>query len=193
MIAVDKAERVSRRVPRALTLVEAVISMVIVAVMLVAALSTVAAARMTQARMADRARAQLLAQALMAEILQAYYVDPDVPSSFLGPGASEAATGNRSLFNDVDDWTGWSACPPQNKDGTEIPDLTGWCRSVVVEWANPADLTKPKLTDSGIKRITVSVTRDGVVLATLVAVRTGALHVYRKYVFDLPLIDGLLQ
>jgi type II secretory pathway pseudopilin PulG len=193
MIAVGAPARDSRRTPRGLTLVEAVVSIVIVSVMLVAALSTVAAARTTQGRTADRARAQLLAQALMAEILQHSYNDPDVPSGTLGPEAGEAATGNRSLFNDVDDWHGWSACPPQNKDGTEIPDLSGWCRSVVVEWADPTNLTRVAKSDSGVKRITVIVTRDGAVLATMVAVRTGALQPYRRFLFDLPIIDGLLH
>jgi Tfp pilus assembly protein PilV len=191
MNTVGTARRDPRRTLRALTLVEAVISIVIVSIMLVAALSAVGAARMTQGQMADRARAQLLAQALMAEILEQSYIDPDVPSSNLGPGASESATGDRSLFNDVDDCNGWSACPPQNKDGTEIPDLAGWCRSAVVEWANPANLTQPVFMDSGVKRITVTVTRDGEVLATLVAVRTGAMQVFRKSPIDLPIISEL--
>lgn len=156
---------------RGFTMVEVVVSTAIVSVLLVAALNTVAAARTTEYKLAERNRALLLAQALMAEILQQAYADPIGGLSSFGLGSSEV-TGNRSLFNDVDDYNAWVACPSQNKDGSTIPNATDYEQSVSVAWVNPANLSQTVGSNSGVKRIQVKISRQGRTIITLTAYRT---------------------
>lgn len=158
-----------RSVERAFSLVEAVIAAAIVGLMLVVALNTVGASRVGHYKIAERSLGHCLGQALMAEILQQAYEDPALP-----PGSffSKAVTGDRSLYDDVDDYDGWSASPPQNKDGTVMQGLPGWSRSVSVKWVKPDDLNWVVGVDTGVKGICLSVTHNGVPAATLWAIRT---------------------
>jgi type II secretory pathway pseudopilin PulG len=159
---------------RALTLIEATVSVLVVGVMLVAALNTVGLTRTSESRLVERAHALRLAQDLMAEILLQAYADPIGGLGSFGPGSSEAATGNRSLFNDVDDYHGWSATPPQQRDGTPLTEYTGFTRRVSVDWFNPANLSLKVASESGVKRITVTVEQAGRVVVQLHAFRTSA-------------------
>jgi len=163
-----------RHAGRALSLAEAIVSIAVVGVMLVAALNTVGAARMTQKTMGDRSRGLLLAQDLMAEILPQAYEDPQYPPGSFGLAPEEVGDGSRALFEDVDDYDGWSASPPQQKDGTELSDFQGWQRSVVVKWVDPSDVSQVRLSDTGVKYVAVTVSYDNTVTASLVALRTNA-------------------
>lgn len=157
---------------RAFTMVEAVISLVIVAVMLVAALTTVGAAKLGQYKTSQRSRGQLLAEALMAEILQQNYKEPtDTP--VFGCESGESAT-SRANYDDVDDYNGWSSSPPLYKDGTQMSEFTGWRRSVTVEWVNPTNPAEVKLQETNAKRITVTVLYQNMQVARLVAIRTAS-------------------
>jgi len=152
-------------------MVEAALSVVLVGGLVVVALDTVGASTVAQNTLAERGRGQLLASALMSEILQQSYADPN-QSPLFGLETLEIAS-TRIGFDDVDDYDGWSALPPQNKDGTVIPGLTQWRHSVEVVCIDPANLSVTRLTETGVKRITVTVTHDDAVMATLVATRTG--------------------
>ncbi len=164
-----------RHIGRALTLAEAAISLVIIGVMLVAALNTVGASQATQKKMGDRNRAMLLAQDLMTEILRQHYIEPDDVAAAIGLEGGENS-GKRDRFDDVDDYEGWSTSPPQEKDGTVLNDFNGWYRSVAVSWVSPADLALAQGSDTGVKRITVTVTLNNVPLASLVAIKTNAMQ-----------------
>ncbi len=157
---------------RGFTLVETVVSTLLVGVVVVAALNTVSASMVGRQKMGDRGHAQLLAQDLMVEILQQAYEEPDDTPIF-GRESSENG-GSREEYDDVDDYHGWSSSPPEYKDGTEIPNLDGWSRSVSVARVDPHDLPGNVGSDTGVKRIVVTVTRHDATLATLVAVRAGA-------------------
>lgn len=166
---------------RALSLAESAISIVIVGVMLVAALNTVAASRMAERKTSDRSLGQMLAQQLMAEIQMQAYADPEYGEDSFGLAAGKV-TGNRSLWNDVDDYDGWSASPPQYKDGTALSGLVGWERSVTVDWVGPLDLSQVVGSNQGAKRIVVTVTRDAAVVARLTAIRTSSWPSVEDYV-----------
>jgi len=153
----------------AFTLVEAVVCTAIVGLLLVAALSTAAAARTTEYRMATRERGLLLAQELLAEMLTRPYSDPEEGTAGFGAEAGES-DGTRRLFDDFDDYRNWSASPPQTRDGVALTDLTGWKRQVQVRRLNPATLNTA-LGESGLKSCTVSVWRDGALVAELSAIR----------------------
>jgi type II secretory pathway pseudopilin PulG len=148
------------------------VATLIVGIMLVAAMQTVGQSVRGRIAMADAQRGALLAQQLMAEILQTDYLEPD-ESAVFGPEASETG-GTRGAFDDVDDYDGWTASPPQQKDGTPIPNRTDWQRAVTVDWVNASLLTQVLATDTGVKRITVTVSRNGQVVASLVTVRSEA-------------------
>lgn len=154
------------------TLIETVVSMLIVATMLVAALSTIGASRHSQYRTSRDNRGRLLAELLMAEILRQDYLEPD-GSAVFGPESGEVGA-TRADFDDVDDYHNWSSSPPTNKDGTAIPTLARWQRSVTVEWVDPMDVTQVQGSETHVKRITVTVTCDSVPVAILAAIKTSA-------------------
>jgi hypothetical protein len=157
---------------QAFTLAEAAVSVVIVGVMLVTALNTVGAARLGEYKIAERSRGLLLAQDLMAEILQREYEDPDGTVVFGAESGEQTST--RTDFDDVDDYHNWLKSPPQQKDGTTIPDLAGWERSVEVVWIAPGNLSQTVGSDQGVKRATVTVKHNGVPVASVSAFRTSA-------------------
>ncbi|MEZ6193026.1 MAG: type II secretion system protein [Phycisphaerales bacterium] len=155
---------------RGFTLIEAVMSILIVGLMLVAALNTVGASKVAQARIAEQAIGPMLAQDLMSEILCQYYREPD-DSILFGLELNELGS-SRAAYDDVDDYNGWSAGPPRAKDNLVLPDLTNWSRQVSVAWADTSDPNNNSLTETGMKRITVTVKYQGRTVYTLSALRT---------------------
>src|SRR4051812_20926578 len=120
-----------RRNRAGLTLVEAVMSCLVVSILLVAALRAAGAASVYQFKTADRARARFLAGQIITDILSLNYQNPTSP--VFGRETGEVAT-SKTNYNDVDDFNGWSESPPQERDGTAMSELGAWQRSVVVEW-----------------------------------------------------------
>ena len=158
---------------RGMTLIEAVISLAIVAVMMVAALQTVGNTARSRQAQASLRRGPSLARDLMAEILPNRYVDTGASPVF-GPETGEGAGGTRANFDDIDDYHGWSETTIQVKDGTALTDLTGWSRSVDVVYVTATDLDTPVGTDTGLKRITVTVTDPQGRKASVSALRSRA-------------------
>ncbi len=154
----------------AFTLVESVISTVIVAVMFVAALNTVGASRLTQHRAALTSRGWLFAELLLSEIVEQNYKDPGASPVF-GPETGESTT-TRADFDDVDDYSGWSK-QPEAKDGTALPNSTGWTQTVTVQWIDRLNPSQVQLVESNAKRITVTTSYNNTPQITLVAIRTA--------------------
>ncbi len=154
--------RAARPSARGLTIVEAAISIVLVGVVLTAALQTVGMTRRGHLTMSDRARGQQLALDLLNEALSQDYMDgtPAVRVFGLEVGKSSA---NRSQFTDVDDYNGWSETPPRDRSGNVLTGTTGWLRGVRVDWVEPKTLLATAQPDSGLKLVTVTATRGGVV------------------------------
>lgn len=161
-----------RRCRGGIALVEVAVSILVIGLMAAAAVRAVAAARLVDYTAQQRARGRMLADGLIWEIMTKAYQDPSLPTVLLGPEVGETA---RSQYDDVDDYNGLVESPPQNKDGTTIPNLTNWARSVLVEWVDPANVTgSASLTETGCKRITVTVKFRSGTMATATAVRTNA-------------------
>lgn len=152
---------------------EAAVSVVIVGTMLVAALNTVAAARMTEYKVARRTQGLLMAEQLLTEILQQDYADPEIDEDDFGLAAGKVGDGSRALWTDADDYDGWAKAP-QRRDGTLLPGLDSWIRSVSVVWLDPANLSNTVGSNMGVKQITVTVSFNGVPVASLSALRTSA-------------------
>lgn len=148
------------------TLAESAISVVIVSVMMCAALTAVAGAARGGRIEADRQRGLFLAEQLMGELLGKAYLEPGAATSAIGPEVGEV-NGNRDLFDDVDDYAGWKE--PQSAgdtgleyaDGTAIPQTGGWSRDVAIVYVQPTNLNVSSVSDSGFKRITVTVGHAG--------------------------------
>jgi MSHA pilin protein MshD len=153
---------------RALTLVECVICLLIVSLAMVAAMRTMGASAAALQRTGDHATARNLATSLLNEIVAQAYKDPNSTPAF-GIETGEVAT-NRATFDDVDDYNGYTESPPVDLAGTVIPGApTGWSRSVTVAWVTPTSPDTVSVTETGLKRITVSVKRGTVTLITLTA------------------------
>jgi prepilin-type N-terminal cleavage/methylation domain-containing protein len=154
---------------RGFTLVESLICVVIVGVMLVAALRAVGASNSSQLRTANRAVGSMLAQALMDEIMLQAYENSTSPT--FGPESGESARAN---FNDVDDYNNWNESPPKNLDATTMSNMTGWSRSVAVAWVSSSNPNQPSSTETGVKRMVVTVKRNNVTCGVRTALRTRA-------------------
>ncbi len=167
--------RALHRTTRGISLVEVTVSVLLVSLMMTAAIRSVAIARTIDYKMTNSGRGKLLAQSLLSEIVQLPYRDPVVPSLTIGPDAANLEI-SRATYNDVDDYNGCTESPPKKKDGTLLAtDLTGWARSVKVEWVSTAGLTgAASLTETSCKRITVTVTYNGATAGTMVGFRTDA-------------------
>lgn len=155
---------------RALTIIEVTVSMLVVSSMLVASLYAVAASRMTTTKGRDRMTAGALADDLLGFIYALPYSSPS--GSILGIELGDIV-GNKTTFDDVDDFHNWSESPPTTSAGVAIAGLTGWERTVTVEWVTLADPSVVQGTESGLKRITVVARKNGVELARRSALRTA--------------------
>ena len=76
-------------------------------------------------------------------------------------------------WDDIDDYDGWSATPPETKDEEPLDGYDQWTRSVEVAFVKPTNLNQVDNT-TGVKRITVTASFNGVPAAELVAIRTQA-------------------
>jgi type II secretory pathway pseudopilin PulG len=163
-----------RRNTAGFSLVEAAMSIVLVAVMFAAVLQTVGAGRMSHYKTTGQRRGVLLGRQLLAEIQQHRYEDPDVPTVAPGLETGEGAS-DRMDFDDVDDFEGWFAQPPQDTDGSTEPDQDDWSREVSVDWVNPTNLEQASVTETKAKRIIVTVKHRGMVMSELTIIRTNAM------------------
>ena len=162
----------SRQLRRGVTLVEVVMSTMIVSILMVATLKALGAATSSSKSAGNRAVAIGLADDLMTEILKAKYVDPG-SSPVFGLETGEGST-TRAAFNDVDDYNGWTEQPPQAKDGTVMANRSDWQRRVTVDWVTVIDPSKTSSTETGVKRIRVDVDYKGVNVVEQTAIRTDS-------------------
>lgn len=164
----------SRRTGRGFTLVEAAIATALVGGLLAAALHVVGVLGATRRWQSDRVLAHHLALSLLHEIVAQPYGE-DADGAGLGPGSVEAAAGTRLLFDDVDDYDGLSESPPATKAGVALGGYSGWTRSADVHFVRSNNPSQINGSETGLKRITVVVSRGGRELARLTALRAEAL------------------
>jgi hypothetical protein len=152
--------------------VETVFSILLVGGVMVAALNTVGASITGRKIAVGWGRGQLLAESLMTEILAQPYTDEDKLGT-LGLETGETDV-HRKRYDDVDDYRNFVDSPPKSRDGTSIPGLTDWSRTVsVVRAADTTSLNTLSAAESGLKRIKITVKCGGTTVATLVAFKTS--------------------
>jgi hypothetical protein len=152
--------------------VECAVSTLLTAVVIVGALQCVAATQRIRRAMREQRQDRELAQQLLSEIVQGFYLEPSGSATFGAEG--DETLGNRSLFDDVDDYHLWSEGPPAGKDGSPLTGFAGWTRQVTVSWVDPANPNNAVGSDQGIKKISVSVTSPFGKTTTLAALRSSA-------------------
>ena len=157
---------------RGLTLIECLMSMLLLSMVMVGAISAVAGTRKMQTLTSDRVLGQQLAMGLLQEILDQAYQEPDEMILF-GPEGAEI-TGGRALYDDVDDYNGLVDSPPADQNGNPLPGFSEWSRKVIVEWADPVTFQPTATSDTQLKRITVTVLHGSKMVATLISYRSVA-------------------
>ncbi len=161
----------NRRHAAGFTLVETAIATVLVGGLLVVAMNMVGASRLTQSRYADRELASVLAQDLMTQILAQPYHDPDGTTGF-GVAAGESIA-LRINLDDSDDFDGYTESPPTDDQGNVLPGLERFTRSVEVDYVrldSPATISN---SDTGVKRMVVTVSLGERQLTHLTAWQTA--------------------
>ncbi len=147
----------NRFAKQGITLLEIVVATMITGAMLVASLNSVGAVFQTQRLNADRLKGPGLAHELMSEILAMPYKDPDANTTTIGTDAGES-TANRSTFDDVDDYHGLNSLGIKAKNGTNRTGYTNWRQQASVVWVESLTGIQWGLSDTGLKRISVTIT-----------------------------------
>jgi hypothetical protein len=142
---------------RGLTLLEVVMATFITGVMLVVSLDSIGAVFQTNLANAHRLAGPGLAHELMAEIMSLPYKEANGSNLTLGTESGES-TVNRNQFDDVDDYKGLNSLGVRTKSGTLAPGYSGWRQQADVEWVEITTGLTWILYDTGLKRITVTIT-----------------------------------
>jgi hypothetical protein len=118
------------------SLIEAVLSILIVAVMFGASMAAAGVAARDRMIQNDIRRGEQLARELMAEITMQRYADPSANTIAHWSGISSV---DRSNWTHLDDYFDFNESPPRNRDGSAIPGASGWRWQSVVAYQGITD------------------------------------------------------
>lgn len=153
---------------RGFTLIEAALAVVVVALVLTGALEATGAIARAQLSQQTGQFAANLAESLLSEVCSDRYSDPSSTAGLLGTPANAF---DRVNFLSLDDYAGFSESPPRGPGGLPITTDASWSRSVSIVYVTPASPTTVSLVDLGLRRVTVTVSRNGRVVATRTALK----------------------
>ena len=159
--------KTSQRRSPGYTLVEVSLALVIAGALAAMVVTVYAMTPKAFAKMRDRNRATAIATAAMEEIKcrkwdEAY---PAMTMSAIGTDPGEVA-GNKSTFDDIDDFNGYTESPPLYMNRTPKSGLQGFAVSVdTVCYVDSA--LNYSAAGTRRKKISVSVSKNGVKLLTL--------------------------
>ncbi|MEZ6242902.1 MAG: type II secretion system protein [Phycisphaerales bacterium] len=154
---------------RGFSMMEVVLSIMLVGVVLVASMNTLAGAKAASAQLNERSTGAVLCESMMSEILSQRYADASDGETSFGKRLAEVGDGSRKLFDDVDDYDGWASTPPEERDGSPIAWATGLTRSVTVECVRPSDFSGTSPDGACLKLVRVTVKRKARVVYELEA------------------------
>ena len=155
----------------AFSLVESLVAVAVTSVTCTAVMVSMGRSVADNADVVNRTVAVELARDLMEEIATRRFLDPD-PKAGFGIERDEVTRPQvRAVFDDLDDYDGWQASPPQGVDGTglggdlaggETDSLGDYRRAVVVEYvANDDHRRVVTAGESDFVRVTVTVAYKG--------------------------------
>ncbi len=150
---------------RGMTLIETVLAMVVLGMLLGSVAQGVALSIRMQRSTAERVRGEILATDLLELIIALPYGEPD-GSVTIGVDAGESPA-DRATFDDIDDFHGWVETTPLRADGLPRSDLHGWERSVSVVWGTLGNTQAAAIGETGLKKVSVTVTHLGKKVATV--------------------------
>ncbi|MFK8112763.1 MAG: prepilin-type N-terminal cleavage/methylation domain-containing protein [Rubripirellula sp.] len=116
------------------TMIEVMVSLVLVSTILLVSLSASANLLRNDVQQRNSTDGKILAQRLMDEVSAMEFEDTSEPIFGLETGESGS---NRSAFDDVDDYHGYTMSPPTYRDGTTINGFTTWSVSITVTPVEP--------------------------------------------------------
>ena len=149
------------RCRRAFSMIETTVSILLVSILLVGSLNTLAFTTATSTRDLDGLKAACYAEQLFAELSGMHFIDPSEPTTTLGREASETNAVVRTNWDDVDDYHGLNEATLKYRDGTTIPNTSGWIRAVSIESLVPSTLSTTTSIAEPLRRITVTLERSG--------------------------------
>lgn len=123
-----------RRTRSGVTLIEIMVSMVLVATVLLVSLTASANLLRNNAQRRAAVEGEELGGQIVDEISALDFRDRESPVFGLEAGETAA---NRTTYDDVDDYHGYVSTPPTHRDGTTIAGYQGWTFSVVILPAEP--------------------------------------------------------
>jgi len=155
---------------RGLTMAETIVSTLLVGMVLVGTIQLVGPVVRSGTVMSDKLVATNLARELSEEISIKYFTTPDNDDlEFIGDESED-----RDKYDDIDDYNGLSNSPPQLSDETVMTHLAGWRRTVEVEHVDLNNPNNATGSYTGLKRVTVTVLKDGTTLAADVTLHAHA-------------------
>jgi hypothetical protein len=144
---------------RGYILLEATIAYVVLSLALVSLLPLFILSIRANAATGRIATAVQLASELMEEVAaRRWDQKTPVPPRIVPAGGqlgldSGEAPADKRVFNDVDDFQGWSESPPQDPLGRPLPGLAGFSRDVAVSYVDAA--FQPSTAPTDYKKVTV--------------------------------------
>lgn len=164
--------RQNQSIRRGLTLAETMVSLVVLAVAVTAGVQSLGSFAAGARTWQERSVALELAAQLMSEINALPFHDPSGNTS-IGRDAGET-TGDRTTYDDIDDYDGWDESPPKDASGNAMSQYASYRRQVSVVFDNSlATQTGLTFPAGSFKKITVTILKDNKVLAQLVSVRAS--------------------
>jgi prepilin-type N-terminal cleavage/methylation domain-containing protein len=153
---------------RGFSLLESMLAVLVLSAIAVVAMRAAGTSARTQLSLAEVQLASRLADSLLAEIMTREY--PKVIA------VTTATT--RGSFRKVSDFAGFDESPPKLRSGGVLTFSGGasglgsnWRRTATLEFVDPANPTLVVGSDRGLLRITVTVSRGGVLLSRRVGYR----------------------
>ncbi len=153
-------------------MVETIVSTLFVGILMTTSLQTVGVSVRHQMRSTRDIVGAALASGLLSEIAAQSYMEPTALSSAIARESGESGL-SRSTYDDVDDYNGWSETPPKTRNDVLLSEYAGWQRTVSVVWVLASNPLQVSGTETGVKKVTVTVSLSGTVMATRAAVRTN--------------------
>ena len=132
---------------------ETVVSMLLVTFVIGSTLATVGPVVEGSTYAERRLHAARLGDELMSEVLSQAYKDPDEDTDSIGRDSGEGS-GDRTAFDDVDDYSGYTGWPAKRRDGSVAGGSEKYGQLVNVNWIDPLTLGTSG-TDTGLKSVQV--------------------------------------
>ena len=139
--------------------VEVLLASVIISILLVSGLRLFGNLGRSQQSTTGKEYAGTLITSLLSEIEKQNYRDPEATDDTLGRETEESDT-SRSNYDDVDDYDGWTANPPEDQLEQPYSQFSHLTRSVTVRYVMSDDFTQSAATDEGFKEVTITVSRS---------------------------------